>query len=131
MLLKAYFGGWLIVVTIDKISLEQTNTVENVTQSTLVALRVLVELAVVGAHLQNIVGRDAAALCFRSCDIFFQGSASTEVRNLGLRHALAFFGDKHFERSQVSLLLERLLGLLLLCLDPTLHSFDVALKPPF
>ena len=104
---------------------------ENVTQCTLVSFGVLIELAVVGAHLQNVIRSNTAAVCFRSCDVFLQGSASTKVRDLRLRHALAFLRDKHFERSQVSLLLERLLGLILLCLNPTLHSLDVPLKPPF
>ena len=102
---------------------------ENVTQGTLVAFWVLIKRAIVGAHLQIFDVDDA--LGFHSRDIFFLGLATAKIRNLGLRHALALLGDKHLKSRQVSLLLDLFLGLLLLQLNPALHSLDVSLKPPF
>ena len=94
---------------------------ENVTQGTLVAFSVLIKRAIVGAHVLILDIRD----------ISFLGLATAKIRNLGLRHALALLGDKHLKSRQVSLLLDLFLGLLLLQLNPALHSLDVSLKPPF
>ena len=64
-------------------SLEQSDAVEYVSQSSFVPSRILVELAIVGTHLQVTICH-GASLTLRRGHVLFQGAATAQVGNLGL-----------------------------------------------
>jgi len=62
-------------------SLKQTNAVKDVSEGSLIPFRVLVELAIVGTHLDVFWG-NIASLAAGICHVFFQGTATTQVGNV-------------------------------------------------
>ena len=103
---------------------------ENIAKSSLIAFCILIKLAVVRAHL-HLLSHNLPTLGLGSRNVLLQGATATEIRNLRLGHPLALLRHKHLQRRQIPLLLKLLLGLLLLRLNPSLHSLYIPLKPPF
>ena len=62
-------------------SLKQTNAVKDVSEGSLVPLRVLVELTIVCTHL-NVFWGNVASLAAGICHVFFQGTATAQVGNV-------------------------------------------------
>ena len=98
---------------------------KDISKSPFIPACILIELAVVGAHLDVL--RTDVLLALSRTDVLFESTTAAQVRNLGLCHTLAFLGDEHFKCRQVPLLLDLFLLSFLLCLDASLNSLDVAL----
>lgn len=62
-------------------SLKQTNAVKDVSEGSLIPLRVLVELAIVCTQL-NVLWSNVASLAASICHVFFQGTTTTQVGNV-------------------------------------------------
>ena len=72
-----------MMLSTDKISLEQTDAVENIAKSSLIAFCILIKLAVVRAHL-HLLSDNLPTLSLGSRNVLLQGATATEIRNLRL-----------------------------------------------
>lgn len=110
-------------------SLKERDTVEDVSESSLVPLGVLVEMAVDRAH-RNIHGVNQALLSAHAVHVLFQGAARTEVGDRRVRNSLTLLSNKDSQCLDVALFLELRLGLILSLLYIPFLSSGVCFQPP-
>ena len=103
---------------------------EDVSECPLVPPRVLVELAVVGAHLYVLGPQVAPAIALYCTHVFLKGSTAAQIGDLRLCHTLAFLGDENFKRSKVSLFFDLFLLAFFLGLDVAFDCLNITLQPP-